>query len=125
MISTDELLALSRQLGDVELVPVWRAPDVIVLLVRTRPSQAAVPVEAQEDEAIPDAADLTKRERQILDLLGTGMTARAIGTVLGISHRTVSKHLEHAYAKTGLHDRLLASGRGLRTPVALHSRLAG
>lgn len=51
-------------------------------------------------------ATLTARERQVVDLTVVGLTARAIGTALGISTRTVSKHLEHAYTKLGRHDRL-------------------
>ena len=39
-----------------------------------------------------------------------GLTATAIGHRLRISARTVRKHLEHVYAKTGQHDRLMAVG---------------
>lgn len=51
---------------------------------------------------------LTPREREVLALLATGRTAQAIGRETGISHRTVRKHLENAYAKLGVHDRLQA-----------------
>ncbi|MDQ2756795.1 MAG: helix-turn-helix transcriptional regulator [Actinomycetota bacterium] len=51
-------------------------------------------------------ATLTVRERQVVDLTVAGLTARAVGTALGISTRTVNKHLEHAYNKLGRHDRL-------------------
>lgn len=55
---------------------------------------------------------LTTRESQVVDLLTTGMTAAAIGRILGISNRTVSKHIQNAYDKLGVHDRLLvAAGR--------------
>lgn len=53
-------------------------------------------------------ADLTERERQILTALATGRTAHAIGHQLGISEATVRKHLEHLYAKIGVHDRVEA-----------------
>jgi DNA-binding CsgD family transcriptional regulator len=60
-------------------------------------------------------ATLTSREREIVDLVAEGLTAAAMGRALGISPRTVSKHLQHAYRKIGCHDRLLvarsASGR--------------
>lgn len=52
---------------------------------------------------------LTRREHEVVDLLSSGMTHRAIGRVLGISARTVSKHLENAYRKLGHHDRLLVA----------------
>ncbi|MEQ6901387.1 helix-turn-helix transcriptional regulator [Nocardioides sp. YIM 152588] len=54
---------------------------------------------------------LTDRETEVLALVAQGLTATAIGRRLGISDRTVSKHLEHAYAKLGEHDRLLATRR--------------
>jgi DNA-binding CsgD family transcriptional regulator len=54
-------------------------------------------------------ADLTTREGQVVDLLTTGMTAAAIGRILGISERTVSKHVQNAYDKLGVHDRLLVA----------------
>lgn len=49
---------------------------------------------------------LTSREEEILQILGKGLTGVAIGHLLGISPRTVSKHLEHAYAKLGRTKRI-------------------
>ena len=54
-------------------------------------------------------AELTIRERQIAELLRSGMTARAMGHALGISDRTVGKHLQNVYRKLGRHDRLLVA----------------
>ncbi len=42
---------------------------------------------------------LSSREIEILSLLAHGKSNRAIGKSLGISSRTVSKHLEHIYSK--------------------------
>ena len=58
-------------------------------------------------EAVVGAV-LSRREREVLTLVGEGLTAKTIGHRLGISASTVGKHLEHAYAKLGRHDRLLA-----------------
>lgn len=55
---------------------------------------------------------LTAREVQILNLMSSGMTARAIAVRLGISRATVSKHLEHVYRKLHCSDRLVAVQRG-------------
>src|SRR3954454_5643251 len=49
---------------------------------------------------------LTGRELAVLGLLGDGLTAAVIGRRLGISTRTVHKHLEHVYSKLGTGDRL-------------------
>lgn len=70
--------------------------------------------------------DLTVRERQVIDLLATGLTATAIGHLLGISHRTVSKHVQNAYGKLGIHDRLLVATQLPPTrPPSMTSNLGG
>ena len=51
---------------------------------------------------------VTSREIEVLSLVGMGLTAAAVARRCGISIRTVHKHLEHAYAKLGCHDRLSA-----------------
>lgn len=56
------------------------------------------------------AADLrlTPRQLAVLGLLAEGHTAIGIARRLTIAERTVRKHLEGAYAKLGVHDRLAA-----------------
>ncbi|SHM37336.1 response regulator transcription factor [Cryptosporangium aurantiacum] len=49
---------------------------------------------------------LTPRQEQVLELLGAGLTARAIARRLGISPRTVTKHQEQLYRRLGTSDRL-------------------
>jgi DNA-binding CsgD family transcriptional regulator len=51
---------------------------------------------------------LTGRELAVLRLLSRGLTAASIARQLGSSPRTVHKHLEHAYRKLGVRDRLEA-----------------
>ena len=58
---------------------------------------------------------LTPRESEVLLKLTSGRTARAIARELGVSERTVRKHLEHVYEKLGVHDRLGAVLLALRT----------
>ena len=55
---------------------------------------------------------LTSRERAVLDLMADGLIAAAIARQLGISPRTVSKHIESIYRKLGTHDRTSAVLRG-------------
>lgn len=63
---------------------------------------------------------LTLREMAILTLLCQGLTAESLARRLGISPRTVGKHLEHIYRKLDVGDRLMAVQRaydlGLLTP---------
>jgi DNA-binding CsgD family transcriptional regulator len=63
---------------------------------------AAVPDELAE------AHKLTPREVTVLTLLADSLPATAIGRRLGISPRTVHKHVEHLYRKLEVTDRLSA-----------------
>ncbi|MDF2980156.1 MAG: hypothetical protein K0S40_4884 [Actinomycetospora sp.] len=52
---------------------------------------------------------LTTRERAVVARVARGATDAAIAHELGISRRTVGKHLENAYAALGVHDRTSAA----------------
>lgn len=56
---------------------------------------------------------LTPREREVLKWLATGKTDRDIACILGISPRTVHKHLQHLYDKLGVETRTAAVARAL------------
>ena len=51
---------------------------------------------------------LTPRERELVLWLARGKTDRDIAVLLGISPRTVHKHLQRAYAKLGVETRTAA-----------------
>jgi DNA-binding CsgD family transcriptional regulator len=53
--------------------------------------------------------DLTDREIEVLQWLDQGKSNEEIGIVMGISSRTVQKHLEHVYAKLGVENRTAAA----------------
>jgi DNA-binding CsgD family transcriptional regulator len=55
--------------------------------------------------------DLTGRESEILRLVAAGRTNTAIARTLGVSPRTVAKHLEHIYRKLGVTSRAAAASR--------------
>jgi DNA-binding NarL/FixJ family response regulator len=57
------------------------------------------------------AANLTAREHGILAMLASSMDNRRIAAELGVSVRTVHKHLEHIYAKLDVGDRTSAAAR--------------
>jgi DNA-binding CsgD family transcriptional regulator len=61
------------------------------------------------------ALPLTRREREVLAILAAGKTNDEIAAVLGISPRTVQKHLEHVFEKLGVET---------RTAAALHALAA-
>jgi len=62
---------------------------------------------------------LTPRETEVLAWLAKGKTNRDIADILGMSPRTVNKHLEHIFEKLGVETRtaaVAAAGRVLGAP---------
>lgn len=59
---------------------------------------------------------LTQREMDVLEWVARGKTNRDVAEILGMSPRTVNKHLEHIYEKLGVETRTAA--------VAQFARLA-
>jgi DNA-binding CsgD family transcriptional regulator len=53
-------------------------------------------------------AAVTLQERRVLVLVATGMSNAEIAAQLFLSVGTVRKHLEHAYRKLGVHNRMAA-----------------
>ena len=60
-----------------------------------------------------DSYSLTRRERQVLDLLLEGYSNRAIGEALYIAERTASVHVSRILRKLGVSSRGEAIGRVL------------
>lgn len=58
-------------------------------------------------------AALTPRECQVLSWVARGKSNAQIGTLLGISPRTVNKHLDHIYVKLGVESRTAAAAIAL------------
>ena len=56
---------------------------------------------------------ITAREQEVLVWLAGGKTDRDIGDILGISPRTVHKHLQRIYQKLGVECRTAAVVRAL------------
>lgn len=52
---------------------------------------------------------LTRREADVLLWVAHGKTNTDIGAILGLSARTVQKHLEHIFKKLGVETRLAAA----------------
>ena len=59
-------------------------------------------------------ARLTSREREILGLLADGLGPAEIAVGLGITQKTVATHVEHIYAKLGVHTRAQAVASAFR-----------
>lgn len=72
--------------------------------------------------ATPAAARLTPREHEVLDWAGRGKADLQIAAILGVSVRTVQKHLERVYAKLGVESRLAAVMRTRDAAAASNPR---
>ncbi len=111
VIDADDLLcvAANRKGGD------FSDAEIDRLCALHRPLAAAAAHLAgrssPSSEAPVDHGRLSPREAEVLSLVTTGMTNDQVGRRLGISARTVNKHLEHIFAKTGLANRTEAAGR--------------
>jgi DNA-binding NarL/FixJ family response regulator len=76
------------------------------------PTVAARLVAAIADGATPPQADekrLTRREREVLELIVGGRSNKRIALELGISEKTVKTHVGHVLAKLGVTDRTQAA----------------
>src|SRR4051812_15919449 len=93
---------------DQELASACALQPVLVLLDRLVGAQLAT---APDGDAAIERLGLTSRELQVLEHVGSGLTADTIARRLRISDRTVRKHLENAYRKLDCHDRLVAVDR--------------
>ena len=56
---------------------------------------------------------LTKRQRDVLELLTQGLEQPQIAQRLGVAPSTVKEHVRALYSKLGVHNRLRASERAL------------
>lgn len=65
----------------------------------------------QDDLAAQRLRDiaLTPRETEVLSWVAKGKTNRDIADILGMSLRTVNKHLEHKFEKLGVETRSAAT----------------
>lgn len=61
---------------------------------------------------------LTARESEVLSWLAAGKTNRDIGEILGMSPRTVNKHLERIYVKLGVETRAAAAAVAVQAMAA-------
>jgi DNA-binding NarL/FixJ family response regulator len=73
------------------------------LLRLAKDSSASIPAQFSSE------LGLTIREGEVLSWLSKGKTNRDIAQILGLSPRTVDKHLEQIYAKLGVENRTAAA----------------
>ena len=123
-VPTTKVLVLSMHDGAEYVRPAMRAgaagylvkgaglADLVVALTAVHagqaflsPSAAAVLVrDAQRKPETAGVAQLTAREREVLQAVAQGLTSAAIGEKLRISHKTVEAHRANLMNKLEMHD---------------------
>ena len=80
---------------------------------------AVLEAAGQEVPPLPRPAGLTDREAEVVVLLARGLQTKHVARRLGISAKTADRHLQNAYAKSGVSTRaalaLFAMQHGLLT----------
>lgn len=70
---------------------------------------SAIAPSAPAPDAPAEVADLTLRERQVLELIGEGLTNRQIGERLELAEKTVKNYVSGLLAKLGMERRTQAA----------------
>lgn len=86
------------------------------ILQSARAASQAQPLTLNDEPAyamLSARFQLTEREVEVLRWVACGKTNRDIGDILGLSPRTVNKHLEHVYVKLGVETRTAATSVAL------------
>ncbi len=130
------VIVLTSFTDDAKLLPAVQAGAAGYLLKNAQPQEIARAVRAAHaGDALLDphvaarllesmaepageapGAALTRREREVLGLIGRGFSNKRIALELGIAEKTVKTHVGHVLAKLGVPD---------RTSAALHAVRAG
>ncbi len=66
-----------------------------------------------DNQRLASRYQLTEREIEVLRWVACGKTNKDIADILGLSPRTVNKHLEHIYVKLGVETRAAATSVAL------------
>ncbi|MBB5925725.1 response regulator [Streptomyces echinatus] len=100
-VTPEHLAAAVRLVGTGDAL---LAPQITRRLVERYAAEAERPA-----EAVPaDLAALTPREREVLTLMGRGLSNAELAAELTLSEATVKSHVARVFAKLGLRDRAQA-----------------
>ncbi len=122
------VIVLTSFLDDERLLPALRAGAAGYLLKNVEPQELARAIRlADAGEAMIDPVvaarlvdalvevggdegpKLTRREQEVLELIGRGLANKRIALELGIAEKTVKTHVSHVLAKLGVSDRTQAA----------------
>ncbi len=86
------------------------APDLVALDPSAAPTTAVAPAPSWRPATAPARAHrLSPRELEVLRLIATGKTNKAIGRQLFVSERTIDRHVSNIFTKIGVASRAAAT----------------
>ena len=103
-----------KDAGHAEIVAAVRAAELGALMLGSGVAAAGT-FAVTFAEPVMDPFGLTRRERQVLDLVVRGLTNGQIAERLGISGKTISNIVSVLLAKMGVHDRVEAAALARET----------
>ncbi len=104
----DPVASLSKGVNAILQGELWLSRDLLVkCLFQSR--DADDDVESVEEAGDGGGTFLTLREKEILIMIGSGVSNRKIAKFLGISTNTVKTHVYHIYNKINVPNRLQAA----------------
>jgi len=112
------LEAAERDRGAITPSALARAAEVFERLGAAPWSARAQALGAARLRRGPAVPELTRREREVAELVAEGLTNGQVAERLGVSIRTVTSHLDHAYTKLGIGSRAALVAHLLRLPAA-------
>jgi DNA-binding NarL/FixJ family response regulator len=127
----DERVALAAiEAGCAGFLTKDKALDELVLAVRTVHTGEAYVPQSMLTELLPRlrtsfrrvGADLTKREREVLQLLADGKSNEAVAHELVVSKHTVRNHVQNVLGKLEAHSKLEAVAIAVREGLVKRSR---
>ncbi|MGH8446736.1 MAG: response regulator [Solimonas sp.] len=68
----------------------------------------------RQAKILQEMLSITAREAEVLLWVSRGKSNRDMSEILGISHRTVNKHLEQVFQKLGVENRAAATAKAVR-----------
>jgi DNA-binding NarL/FixJ family response regulator len=103
----------------VHVQPVVGGRLELMVLARSRPGEWLLRIaeiaDGTEQRLLAQRHCLTDREADVLLWISRGKANREISEILGISPRTVNKHLEQVFAKMGVENRASAAAAAVKT----------
>jgi len=123
-------LANALQDGVRAVLPNDASPDQVVaalqaaaaglVVVRTSDMQAAFPATVPSSQSFDELTEpLTRREREVLQMLAAGLGNKEIASRMGISDHTVKFHVASILGKFGAESRTEAVSLGIRRGLVL------